>query len=421
MARAILRSETAAAWVRMLILAFAAALQVWRGWSWLQLRSLWAEDGIWWADQYHHGWRALLLPHTGYMQELPRLLALVEVHSLPLHRAPLASFAAATALGLVPAAYLLSDRTRHLCPSFPVRAALALLTIAIPAAIESVGNVTNLQWRFAVAALVVVLAEWPRRRLLQAVDLAGLTIAGLTGPFVIPLGVAAAAWWCTGGRRPVPAKAAVLAVCMAVQGVALTVARATRPGPPIGASWDLAARIAARAVAVGTVGDGGFTWVAGLPAWRSWLPWALAAAGVGLAAYATWKGPAPLRLALAYGAAIFAATLVAPVGPPNSEPWWAQLTAPYGGDRYFYPIGVAWAALLLLLLTRPRLLLLRTGAAAALAALVLVGMRLDWCVPAYPDVGFQAAARAFEAGPVGSTFTIPLEPPSWSGVELVRH
>jgi hypothetical protein len=48
----------------------------------------WAEDGvIWYSDAYTIGWHSLFSPHTGYLQTISRLVALV-AQGFPLQWAP---------------------------------------------------------------------------------------------------------------------------------------------------------------------------------------------------------------------------------------------------------------------------------------------------------------------------------------------
>src|SRR6202041_1206329 len=85
----------------------------------------WAEDGfIWYGDAYAEGLRSLLHPDSGYLQSLPRFIALA-VQPLPLLWAPVVFNTVAITIQVLPAAILVSPRFRS--QNLPGRALLALL------------------------------------------------------------------------------------------------------------------------------------------------------------------------------------------------------------------------------------------------------------------------------------------------------
>ena len=72
--------------------------------------------------------------------------------------------------------------------------------------------------------------------------------------------------------------------------------------------------------------------------------------------------------------------------------WMATRLAPYNALRYF---------------------------AVALLLLLPIGIYQDWFYPPFRDLHFQQYARQFEQAPLGTKFTIPINP-NWS-LELTKH
>jgi hypothetical protein len=72
--------------------------------------NFWAEDGwFWYPDAYTTGLRSLVLPHTGYLQSLSRLIALI-VQPVPLLWAPTVFAVVALLVQALPPVFLLSRR-----------------------------------------------------------------------------------------------------------------------------------------------------------------------------------------------------------------------------------------------------------------------------------------------------------------------
>jgi hypothetical protein len=387
------------------VLAAAACIELSRGWPLLSLRTWWAEDGgAWYATAYNHGGlHGLLRPQSGYFQTFPRLVGAVEVH-LPIAWGPMASGAVAILADLLPVAYLLSRRLERAAP-FGVRAAIGLATLALPDALEGMGNITNVQWHLALLALAVILADPARRRAARMVDVAALVISGLTGPFVLFLAPIAA--WRWGLRRGL--ELAVLGGCAALQAVTLLAAHGQRaPAGRLGAPLELARIVGGRVFAAGTLGEHGSIWLLTSPAWSGWLPPAVALAGLAVCVYAGWRGTSELRALLVFAALLLGSALLSPL----QSGWWSILVTPPNGARYFYVPTLAWLAVLLWLALTCRPRPVRALAGAAIACLVVLGMSQDWTGPhGVAPVAYQAALARFEAAPAGSEVVLPIEPP----------
>ena len=86
---------------------------------------------------------------------------------------------------LVPALYLLSSRMARFLPSFPARAAVALVYVALPASAETHVNLTNSHWHLALAAVCILVAAPAATAWSRALDALLLALFSLTGPFSI--------------------------------------------------------------------------------------------------------------------------------------------------------------------------------------------------------------------------------------------
>ena len=84
-----------------------------------------AEDGsVWYSDAYHFDWWSPLgVPHTGYFQSLPRLVAALAL-LVPLGRAPLVMNLGGIILQALPVTFLLSSRLSSWAP-LTLRGAMA--------------------------------------------------------------------------------------------------------------------------------------------------------------------------------------------------------------------------------------------------------------------------------------------------------
>lgn len=118
----------------------------------------WAEDGpIWYQDAYNDGVWALLHPHTGYLQTLSRLTALVAVQ-FPLAWGPTIYAVVALYFQVLPAFVLLSAHLDQDIQSWAGRLALAYFYALVPNSYEWNMNVTNAQWHLALAAFLMIIS-----------------------------------------------------------------------------------------------------------------------------------------------------------------------------------------------------------------------------------------------------------------------
>jgi hypothetical protein len=169
--------------LRVAIAGAAFGLCLWRISAALRLPQLWAEDGaVFFAEAAAdpaHGLGVVLAPYAGYFHLIPRLIAVMGSF-LPALPVPLFyALAASFCLG-VTAWVVQSPRIR-----LPGAGLAALALAAIPHTGEVYGTICNIQWVTSLGLFAILLAEdastaWQRR-----LDVAGVVVTGLTGPFVV--------------------------------------------------------------------------------------------------------------------------------------------------------------------------------------------------------------------------------------------
>jgi hypothetical protein len=378
------------------------------------LTNLWAEDGaVFYSQAYNWGGlHALVIPHTGYLQTLPRLEALVAVH-FPVALAPILATAVALTFDVLPAAVIVSDRGRAIVEPLAVRVLLALVTVGLPDTYEVNGNLCNVHWHLALLALLLLVCRPPRTQAGHSADLVLLALSGLSGPFCFLLAPIAMALWHWHKERWLLSRIAVLGVTATIQAVVLVTHLSQRPprGP---INWDGLVGMFDRPLLSPLVGSVNYQLIALSEPWRP--RGALVVLGVGalMVAYGLWKGPAALRALYVLSGGVLASALYSPVGGT-----WADMGRGSGGARYFYLPALAVVATLVWITLRgwqP----LRYVAVTVLAIGTLVAMPADWRYPSPPATTYQQAAQRFDQAPPGVTASLPIEPaPQW--VMSLRH
>jgi hypothetical protein len=377
----------------------------------------WAEDGaVWFAQAYNDGaLPALLTPWTGYLQTFSRLVAATSL-LVPLRDAPLVfNLAAVLAQALAPF-FLASSRLGSIPPDTRVRLLAALLWIGAPNGFEIQSNVTNVQTHLALLSLLIVLADPPPTRAWAAFDVMALLLGGLSGPTcVLLVPVAALAWWCDRHPRRLLIVATLLVPAVVQAIVYATTGAAGRATTPLGATpLRLVQIVGGQVIFAGTLGAKPYLELFRL----GWQPFTLAGtvggiAGVAHAARALWISRSiPLRLFALFATLALAAALSSPA--LDAVPRWDGLRLPYVGGRYDAPPVLAWLAILLWSACADPWPRARRLARLALAAVLLVGLPLDWHVPARPDLAFVRHAARFEDQPPGAQVAIPIPPAGWT-------
>lgn len=149
----------------------------------------WAEDGsIWYADAYNKGLIALITPQQGYMQTLPRIIA-VFVQFFPFSVAPLIFNLVAIVVQTLPLFLMTTKRFQKIVPSRRLRFLMILIYWLMPNVGEMYINLTNAYWYLAVSAFIVMATRITERKI-SIFETVIILLSGLTGPlslFLFPV------------------------------------------------------------------------------------------------------------------------------------------------------------------------------------------------------------------------------------------
>jgi hypothetical protein len=378
----------------------------------------WAEDGwVWYPQAYADGWRCLLIDHSGYLQTISRLVALLSL-LFPLSLAPKVFAFAALAIQVAPAIFLVSPRMASAIPTLAVRVALALLLIAIPGMSEIYVNLTNSMWHLSLLAFLVLAAAPAATRPQRVFDTLALAVSGLSGPFALFLMPIALLWCYLRRGRWQTWRLIVMAVTAAIQTSLIIIHQPSRvvPGPGIGPSVERFTNIVVTNIlGVATFGRQAISedhWVVG----QGWLSngnstgaaiavCVLAFAGA-LAVLAFLRGPLILKGFLIFVGLEFASSLTD--GLTVVQPLWVAMEGWIGMRYYFHPIA-AWLAIVVTLIC-DRNLPLRSIAVALMAMTIVFAIPADWALPKHERNAFHEEAKAFEKSPPGAVMSFPIPP-----------
>jgi hypothetical protein len=395
--------------VQILIFACVFAAIVTRRPDALFGAEFYAEDGtVWFAQAYDFGvLHALLIPHTGYFQTLPRLTAGLAL-LVPFSLAPLAMNLVALIVQALPVNVLLSARSAGLA-TLGLRSAMALAYVALPNVTELNANITNGQWHLALMACLLLVARPPLGKWGRAFDWTVLLISGLTGPFcLLLLPVAGSVWWLRRG----PGRFRNLALVTAAALLQLTslwlTAGATRTGAPLGASVHSLIQLLGGQIYIGALfGRNGFSIAEGS---RFLVPAIAAIGGTGMIAYCALRARLEMRLFLVFCALAAISSLRFPMVSFDTGQW--DVLKYQSEARYWFLPGLAlvWSALWCTQRMNPRLV---RAAAFALLLFLPAGIARGWRHTPYSDVGFPVAVQRFDAAPPGTWVHIQAYPGAW--------
>jgi hypothetical protein len=385
-----------------------------------------AEDGArWYRDAYELGWRCLLIPETGYLQTLSRLIALFAL-LFPFACAPLVMNLFALSIQILPVNLFLSRRFDTI-PLF-VRLLGSLLYLGIPNSVEIHANTTNIQWHLALICVLILLGKSSQSKFWNIVDVGALALLALDSPLAfVLLPIAAILWWKERGAVRVAHLAALIPGAV-VQALVLFFSQTHgRESTTVGAS---AARL------VGILGGQIFlSAVAGVRTLASLfflssnrqllfsLEVLAILLGVSIVLLSLRGAPYAAKLFLLFAAGVLLLALSHPIaGPDLKFSQWEYLQLPGRSSRYyFFPILAFYVALFSLVLAQKQSAgrIFRYIAMAVLLA-VPIGVWRDWNYPRYPDLHFNEYAKEFERAKPGTSFTIPIVPVGWQ-MQIVKH
>jgi hypothetical protein len=336
---------------------------------------------------------------------------------VPLSIAPLATNLIAIAVQALPVNLLLSFRSAA-WGNLRFRALLAAIYLALPNCSELSCGITESQWLLAFCAFLLLVASPPTSLPGRIFDLFILVLCGLTGPFCalfFPIALFFA-WKQPNRWRWVPV-GVLTAVCLVQAWAFLILDPAGRTHAPLGASLALFTRILAGDIYCTALL--GANRLAVLPGLQVFIFLVCAAfACTALVAFCLLKSPLQLRFLLLLSAALFALSLLSPIGPvPAGSSFWAVLAGEPGNRYWFFPtLAFAWSLLWCLFC--------RTSLPKVVAAYLLffmcIGIVRDFRHPAFQDLHFAANVKRFDAAPAGTTVTIPINPEGWD-MALVKR
>jgi hypothetical protein len=387
----------------------------------------WGEDGcLWYADAYDLGWRSVILPHTGYLQTISRVVAMA-AQAFPLSWGPTIFAVSAMIIQALPPTLLMSRRMGDAWPEPGGRLCFALIYSALPNSFEVLTNLTNAQWHLAGLAFLIVAIRPSSQRLVAAAELVALALAGLSGPFAIFL-LPISVWHFWGSRtdpvffRPSLFRIGILTACVGIQAALLfDTMSATRLHTPLGAGVAPFARILALQIILGA--SLGVNLL--LRFSRSWIwsinamPVAISLVGVSLGIVALRQGNRLLRTGAVWATAILTAALMSPV-VSLKEPQWPLMALPGVGNRYFLIPMLVWIGILFTLF-RDRRFVVRCLSSGFLILMPL-GIVTDFTYRRAKPTAFDERAREFEIAPAGTQMTFPVHPPGFQPrMVLTKH
>jgi hypothetical protein len=379
-----------------------------------------AEDGArWFADAYHIGWRCLLLPESGYLQTVSRLIGLF-CQIFPLVVAPLVMNLFALTFQVLPVNLLLSERFAEV----PIRIRLfaGLLYLCIPNSFETHANTTNIQWHLALACCLLLLSRVPTTGAFRYCEWLLLALSVLDGPAGMLLAPVALILWRVRRDKRSVAALSVLIPGTLLQALVLLLSHTRRPAPN-GATLTRFIEILGGQVFLSSV----LGLRTSIQLFFAHVPWLLLvqtiamAVGLAIVGYTLWRGPMELKVFIFYAYFSLTLALIHPVASFGADyPQWQLLQTPGVANRYYFFPMLAFFASLIWMATNARstMKFARYGAIAVLA-LLPIGIIRDWRYKPFVDYNFKAFAADFERAAPGTTVSIPINP-DWQLI-LLKH
>ncbi|HUD07295.1 MAG TPA: hypothetical protein VMR34_05400 [Candidatus Saccharimonadales bacterium] len=365
----------------------------------------WAEDGVtWFQSAYNHGLRTtLFLPYSGTFSIFQRIIAYIATF-LPLNYAPLFFNLSALACQLLPIFILNSKRLQPIVRYQLIAIVVSLLYVAINSQ-EVFVNLANVQWHFAIAAFLLLIASKPTSRLWVAFDVVVLMIAGLTGPITFPLVIIAFLVWFNTRLRHSLLNLGVLIVTSLLQLISLFIIEPGQRGYYHHLVW-----IDVIKMMVGQVFAGSIFGVKHVFYFYNSLHlWIALGVALAIIAYAIRKGPSWLRYANLYSLLLFVSVLFS-LHPLAGVDVWGVLIDPGAGQRYwFIPIFV-WLVTLLWVALAAKSIIMRIVCICLIVLFVAMGIPSSWKIAPLPNLNYQYYVSQCNQQKPGHLCEIPINP-----------
>lgn len=378
----------------------------------------WAEDGsIWYADAYNKGLIALFTPQQGYMQTLPKLVAVLSL-LFPLSFAPLIFNIVAIGVQTLPLYLITTKRFQQLVPSKLVRLLLILMYWLMPNVGELYINLTNAYWYLAVSAFIVLSFPDVSKKI-KIGDILIILFSGLTGPLSIFLFVIFGVSDYL-SKKKLELYTKVLGVTAVIQVLALIFSKnSDRIFVPVDNTFHFLSQIIIRQIVwgslAGKIGQESIEKYFASYA-QSFYYFTLILAVI-LAVFALWKGSKILRQFIVFGLITFASSLVIHI------PWEVLITT-YEVRYWLIPMLAFLSCVVGSVYDKnPRLIRL-IGFCFIFIFFFFVFKNYrqyhNFRYGPYQDFQFQEYAKQFEELPPGEMFSIPINPSGWQ-VVLIKQ
>jgi hypothetical protein len=138
----------------------------------------WAEDGMFFIQNYFDGWKELFIP-SGYLLTIPRIPAMVAGYFDPAVAPAIYNYFAIS-LTLIVVWLATSPRLE-----LPLRPLLALAIVLVPSGGEVLGTICNAQWVVPIGAFVLLLMRPAESALVLGAEALFVALMAFTGPVSI--------------------------------------------------------------------------------------------------------------------------------------------------------------------------------------------------------------------------------------------
>lgn len=402
-------------WGLILAFLFIASAVISRKPELIFKAQFWGDEASWFADAYLNGaLHSILQPQAGYLCVASKLAVLPALH-VPLLYAPVVFGLFAAGVHALMAGFLLTTRLAHVA-NLQSRILLCILWVILPNAGE-IDSLNNTQWMLAALGVAVLVSSPPKKIVWRIFDLVLIGLISVTGPFCVLLFPIAVAWWIVRRTNWTITLACIFAAGSCVQLV--TLSHALSPCRPREIVNPLLARLSAGQIFLfGTLNGGNILPHATINT-PGVTPLAIlvVSIGIGMTVYVFLKGPAELKVFIAFAVLVFAASIRRLHCDPGWD-WQSMMTVGYA-IRYWYIPRLAVFAILVWMLAQQLPMWFR-GMTMAAILLIAASAFTHWRYPAWPYQDFRRYALAFERAAKGTPVSIPVNPPGWK-IILVKH